>query len=57
MAGSKYIQIFTFGLSGEIKGNDFLFNILWFLSELESPFFRQASEVFDIHNSPPFTDR
>ncbi|MBK7656764.1 MAG: hypothetical protein IPJ18_18785 [Betaproteobacteria bacterium] len=53
MAGSKYVQIFIFGLSGEIKGNDFLFNILCILSEFESPFFRQGSEVFCIHQEPP----
>jgi hypothetical protein len=53
MAGKKDIQVFAFGLSGEIKGNDFLFNILWVLSEFERPFFRQRSEVFDIHNRPP----
>jgi len=53
MTRQKNIQVFIPGLSGEIKRNDFLLNIPCILTKFESPFFRQGSEVFCIHQAPP----
>jgi len=53
MAGSKDVKVLTFGLPGKIKNNNFLLNIPCIFTQFESPFFRQGSEVFCIHQEPP----
>jgi len=53
MTRQKNIQVFILELSGEIKRSDFLLNIPCILTKFESPFFRQGSEVFCIHQEPP----